>query len=177
MTLEFTLDSTMKEVETTYPFARSVLHAKFHLGGCASCGYEPTETISQVAQKHGKDSAAIVEVLNNGLRDMQEAEIDVEAAAGLLKSDSDTLLIDVREPWEFDICKLSERAILLNEKTMPLVFEKGAQAKHVIVYCHHGVRSLNAALYMRQNGLPQATSLKGGIDRFAKVVDPSIPRY
>jgi rhodanese-related sulfurtransferase len=174
---EFTLATTMKEVETTFPFARAMLHAKFHVGGCASCGFEPAETISEVAQKHSKNGDAMLEALNEGIRDMFDAQIDVQNASTMLKSIDDVLVVDVREAWEFEICRLSEKAILLNEKTMPLVFEKGQSAKHVIVYCHHGVRSLNAALYLRQNGLPQAVSLKGGIDKFAQSVDPTIPRY
>lgn len=174
---EFTPATTMKEVETTFPFARAMLHAKFHVGGCASCGFEPTESIAEVAQKHSKDGNAMLEALNEGIRDMFEAQIDVEAASTILKSSDDVLVIDVREAWEFEICRLSEKAVLLNEKTMPLVFEKGQSTKHVIVYCHHGVRSLNAALYMRQNGLPHAVSLKGGIDKFAQQIDPTIPRY
>jgi rhodanese-related sulfurtransferase len=174
---EFTLATTMKEVETTFPFARAMLHAKFHVGGCASCGFEPTETISDVAQKHSKNGDAMLEALNEGVRDMFDAQIDVQDASKMLKSTDDVLVVDVREAWEFEICRLSEKAVLLNEKTMPLVFEKGQSAKHVIVYCHHGVRSLNAALYLRQNGLPQAVSLKGGVDKFAQSVDPSIPRY
>ncbi|MEN9825365.1 MAG: hypothetical protein RI953_1110 [Pseudomonadota bacterium] len=174
---EFTLATTMKEVETTFPFARAMLHAKFHVGGCASCGFEPAETISEVAQKHSKNGDAMLEALNEGIRDMFDAQIDVQNASTMLKSIDDVLVVDVREAWEFEICRLSEKAILLNEKTMPLVFEKGQSAKHVIVYCHHGVRSLNAAFYLRQNGLPQAVSLKGGIDKFAQSVDPTIPRY
>jgi rhodanese-related sulfurtransferase len=175
---EFSHHSTMEQVETTYPFARAILHSKFHVGGCASCGFEPNETIHQVAQKHGKDADAMVEVLNNGFRDMQESEIDSTSLAQILHtSQNDVLLVDVREQWEFELCRINDNAILLNEKSMPLIFEKGSKAKAVIVYCHHGVRSLNAALYMRQNGLPHARSLKGGIDHYSKTVNPSIPRY
>ncbi|MEN9528875.1 MAG: hypothetical protein RI932_748 [Pseudomonadota bacterium] len=174
--LEFNLNSTMKEVESSYPFARAMLHAKFHVGGCASCGFEPSETIEQVAQKHGKDAAAMVEELNAGISDMLSAEIDAEAASMLLK-DENVLVVDVRENWEFDLCRLGTKPVLLTEKTMPLVFELGQKSKAVLVYCHHGVRSLNAALYMRQNGLPNAVSLKGGIDRYAQRIDPSIARY
>ena len=174
--LEFSLKSTMKEVETRYPFARAMLHAQFHVGGCASCGFEPDDTLEQVAQKHSKDADAMVDSLNAGITDMRSAEIDADAAAKLIKEEN-VLLVDVREQWEFDLCRIGETPILLSEKTMPLVFENGTQSKAVIVYCHHGVRSLNAALYMRQNGLPNAVSLRGGIDRFAQIIDPSIPRY
>ncbi|NBX18588.1 MAG: hypothetical protein EBR09_14625 [Proteobacteria bacterium] len=175
---EFNHQSTMAQVESTYPYARALLHSKFHVGGCASCGFEPQETISQVAQKHGKDADAMIEILNNGFRDMQESEIDALSLSQILATFKDeVLLVDVRESWEFDLCKISGNAILLNEKSMPVIFEKGVQAKEVVVYCHHGVRSLNAALYLRQNGLPHARSLKGGIDNYSKTVDPSIPRY
>lgn len=172
----FSLDSTMKEVETKFPFARAVLHAKFHVGGCASCGYEPHESVSQVASKHGKNATEMLDALNAGVLDMSAAEISSDAVSKMLNDES-VLFVDVRETWEFELCKLSNRAVLLNEKTMPLVFEQGLHAKAVVVYCHHGVRSLNAALYMRQNGLPNAVSLKGGIDRYAQSVDSSIPRY
>jgi rhodanese-related sulfurtransferase len=169
----------MKEVETTFQYARALLHSQFHLGGCASCGFEPNETIAEVAKKHSKDESAIINALNEGYDDLLNAEIDVHDADNLLKQTdhNQILLVDVREPWEFEICRLSEKAVLLNEKNMPLIFERGQEAKHILVYCHHGVRSLNAALYMRQNGLPRAVSLKGGIDRFAQLVNTSLPRY
>lgn len=173
---EFTPNSTMKEVETRYPFARALLHSKFHVGGCSSCGFEPHESIQQVAAKHGKDSEAMLECLNTGLEDLGRAEVSVDAAQILLKQ-KNVLVVDVRELWEFELCRLSNEVIHLSEKTMPLIFEKGAEAKSVLIYCHHGVRSLNAALYFRQNGLPNAVSLKGGIDRYSQIIDPSIIRY
>lgn len=77
---EFSLATTMKEVETTFPFARAMLHAKFHVGGCASCGFEPTETIAEVAQKHGKNAPDMLEELNSGIRDMFAAQIDAHEA-------------------------------------------------------------------------------------------------
>lgn len=173
---EFSLDSTMKDVETRFPFARAVLHAKFHVGGCASCGYEANESISEVANKHGKNATDMLDALNAGVLDMSAAEISSDAVSKMLNDDS-VLFVDVRESWEFELCKLTERAVLMSEKSMPLVFEQGLHAKAVVVYCHHGVRSLNAALYMRQNGLPNAVSLKGGIDHYAQSIDSSIPRY
>jgi rhodanese-related sulfurtransferase len=172
----FTAETTMAEIEAFYPFARAKLHAQFHVGGCASCGYEPQESLYEVAKKHSKDPNLMLEVLNRGFDDMKQAEIEVQEAAKQLNNNN-VLFVDVREPWENAICSLGKNAILLNEKTMPLIFEKAATAAQVIVYCHHGVRSLNAALYMRENGIPQAVSLKGGIDRFAQIVDPAMPRY
>ena len=63
----FSLDSKMSEVESLFPFSRSMLHKKFHVGGCATCGYEPQESIADVAKKHGKNALEMVEALNEGL--------------------------------------------------------------------------------------------------------------
>lgn len=172
----FNLNSTMREIEAAYPLARATLHAQFHVGGCSSCGFEPHETLLEVALKHGKNAEQMLHVVNQGLRDMNEAEIEPDAVGKILNNE-DILFVDVREPWEHDICKIGQNTILLSEKTMPLIFEQGSKSRLVIVYCHHGARSLNAALYMRQNGITHAVSLKGGIDRFAQIVDPSMPRY
>ncbi|MEY4066106.1 MAG: hypothetical protein RIR26_2314 [Pseudomonadota bacterium] len=172
----FSLDTTMSEIEAVYPFARATLHAQFHVGGCASCGFEPHESLDEVAKKHGKDPVLMLEVLNKGYSDTKNAEIEPTKAAEYLNK-PDVLFVDVREAWEHTLCNMGPNSILMSEKTMPLIFEKAAQVKQVIVYCHHGVRSLNAALYMRQNGIPNAVSLKGGIDRYAQIVDPSLPRY
>lgn len=85
MEIKFDLSSTMKEVETSFPFARSLLHSKFHVGGCASCGYEPSETIELVAKKHAKDGQAMVNALNEGIQDMQKSEITLEEYSELKK--------------------------------------------------------------------------------------------
>ena len=70
----FNLLSSMKEVEVQFPFARSMLHSKFHVGGCANCGYESNETIEQVALKHSKDANAMLEALNEGIENMHKSE-------------------------------------------------------------------------------------------------------
>ena len=47
----------------------------------------------------------------------------------------------------------------------------------LVVYCHHGIRSLHAALALRSRGYTQARSLRGGIDRWSAEIDPAMPRY
>jgi rhodanese-related sulfurtransferase len=173
---DFTLDSTMKEVEARFPFSRSLLHSKFHVGGCQSCGYLPEESVREVAQKHSKDGIAMVETLNSGFAEMQRSEISPEELQTLLSTNENVLLLDVRETWEFDLCHLSN-ALRLSEENMEETMRKASQTRHVIVYCHHGVRSLNATLFFKNNGIPQACSLKGGIDAYSLKIDPTIQRY
>ena len=52
-----------------------------------------------------------------------------------------------------------------------------AKERPLIVYCHHGMRSMRATLWLRQQGFDQAQSLRGGIDLWSELVDPSVPRY
>jgi rhodanese-related sulfurtransferase len=176
--IEFTLDTPMKEVEARFPFSRSLLHAKFHVGGCATCGYEPQETVAEVASKHAKDAVAMVEALNEGLADLHTCEISPSELKAVLDSPlkEGVLLVDVREPWEFELVQLPGSA-LLNERNMEEVFGRAREATEVILVCHHGLRSLNATLFFRQNGIARARSLRGGVDSYAREVDTSMPRY
>ena len=172
----FCLSSTMKEVETRFPFARSLLHSKFHVGGCASCGYESNETIEQVAVKHSKDAHAMVSTLNAGVEDMQKSEITVSEFSEMQKRNAKTLILDVREDWEYEIAKIPN-SVLLTEKNFEENVEKSRLVECVIVVCHHGLRSMNATLYLRENGVANARSLQGGIDAYSSKLYNSIPRY
>jgi rhodanese-related sulfurtransferase len=88
-------------------------------------------------------------------------------------------LIDVREPQEFAIAKL-EGATLVPMRAIPgelQDLEARADEAPLIVYCHHGVRSLNVVHWLREQGLENCQSLAGGIEAWSATVDPSVPRY
>ena len=171
----FTLDTPMQEVETRYPFAKALLHANFHVGGCASCGYEGHQSIGEVAKMHEKDAEAMVTDLNNGLKQMFESELSPVQVKDIVEKKK-VLLIDVREDWERDLVSL-EGAIPLSQDTFPKIIEDSKEVDYTVVYCHHGVRSLNATLYLKQNGLENVFSMAGGIEEYAKTVDTNLQRY
>jgi sulfur-carrier protein adenylyltransferase/sulfurtransferase len=108
--------------------------------------------------------------------DAHPMEITVDAAHELLQSPEPPALLDVREDFEVAI------GALPNHIHIPLG-DLGDQTPSVeadqplIVYCHHGMRSLRAARLLRAKGFSRATSLKGGIDAWSLKVDPSVPRY
>jgi rhodanese-related sulfurtransferase len=88
-------------------------------------------------------------------------------------------LIDVREPYEYAIARL-EGADLIPMRTVPAALqtlEGRADEGTLIVYCHHGVRSLNVASWLREQGIEAAQSMSGGIDAWSLTVDASVPRY
>jgi rhodanese-related sulfurtransferase len=88
-------------------------------------------------------------------------------------------LIDVREPFEFQQARIAT-AELIPMRTVPAQLQKiegYSDDGGIVVFCHHGVRSLQVADWLRQNGVLDAQSMSGGIDRWSIEIDPSVPRY
>jgi rhodanese-related sulfurtransferase len=89
------------------------------------------------------------------------------------------LLVDVREPGEFQQARI-EGAELIPMRTVPAglaALEAQAEDALLVVYCHHGVRSLNVVNWLREQGVSGCQSMAGGIDRWSREIDPSVPRY
>ena len=87
-------------------------------------------------------------------------------------------LIDVREPEEFRIAHIAG-AELIPMGTIPAQIQRleaMADEAPLVVYCHHGIRSLNVADWLRRNGV-EALSMAGGIETWSLDIDPSVPRY
>jgi len=88
-------------------------------------------------------------------------------------------LIDVREPNEFALARI-EGSELIPMRQVPGELQRlegRADEAPLIVFCHHGVRSLNVVNWLRGQGLEACQSMAGGIDAWSLVVDPSVPRY
>ncbi len=90
---------------------------------------------------------------------------------------SDTVVLDVRESWEFETAKIAgSKHIPMGD--IPARFNQELDPeKHIVVVCHHGVRSMNVTAWLRQQGFEKVQSLRGGIDRWARQIDPNVPVY
>ena len=87
-------------------------------------------------------------------------------------------IIDCREDDEWQICKLPDSQLVPLSRfgeMAPQVFTNTQE--HLIIYCHHGMRSLRAAQWLREHGFAHTQSMRGGIDAWADLVDPETPRY
>ena len=105
---------------------------------------------------------------------MAQLEITPQDLAEKLKSASPPHLIDVRQPEEFALVALEQSQLIpLGELSNRL---DELPAGELVVYCHHGMRSLQAAAMLSASGRP-AVSLRGGIDAWARLIDPSLARY
>jgi rhodanese-related sulfurtransferase len=105
-------------------------------------------------------------------------EVTAEELAQLLDTDASPVLVDVREAWEFGICALPG-ARLLPLGALPARMDdlQGLESSQLVTVCHHGVRSLKAALWLHSQGFQHVRSLAGGIDRWARTIDLSMPVY
>ena len=85
-------------------------------------------------------------------------------------------LIDVRENWERDIVAVAD-AVALPMAEVPTRLDAVARDVPVVVMCHHGGRSMRVTQWLRQQGYANAVNLAGGIDSYARELDPSLPTY
>ncbi|MDP5238390.1 rhodanese-like domain-containing protein [Uliginosibacterium sp. 31-16] len=86
------------------------------------------------------------------------------------------LLLDVREPWEHEFCAL-EGAVLVPLAYVPAQSATLDREREIVCICHHGVRSQRAAAYLAQQGFEKVYNLSGGVDAWARQIDPSMPTY
>lgn len=108
---------------------------------------------------------------------MLDLELAPQELKALLGSENALFLLDVREPWE------TSAAGFPGAHTMPMGDVPSRAHREldpdgrIIVICHHGIRSLNVANWLRNQGFEQAQSLRGGIDAWSREVDPAVTRY
>jgi len=103
-------------------------------------------------------------------------EISPREVQGLLSRGANIFFVDVREKWEYDTARI-EGTTLIPMRDIPANLARLEQAGEVILLCHHGLRSLDAAAWLRSQGVEHARSMAGGIDRWALEVDTAVPRY
>jgi adenylyltransferase/sulfurtransferase len=102
-------------------------------------------------------------------------DISVEDLDRLRKEKADFVLVDVREPNEFEICNLAGRLIPL--KTLPARLAELDRGAHVVVHCRSGARSAKAVELLRASGFENAWNVQGGILAWIDRIDPSLTRY
>jgi adenylyltransferase/sulfurtransferase len=96
----------------------------------------------------------------------------------MLSSGQPIYLVDVRQPWEHDLVHLPGDVLLPLDQLIDHADELSPPADALVVaYCHHGIRSLNAAALLERLGHTRVASLAGGIDRWSIEIDPTLPRY
>jgi rhodanese-related sulfurtransferase len=104
-------------------------------------------------------------------------EIDPESVQRMSKGGERFTLLDVREPWEFDAARIEGAKLMPMGDVPSRAHQELDPEDHVVVYCHHGVRSMNVTAWLRQQGFEKAQSMAGGIDAWSRNVDAKVPVY
>jgi len=125
-----------------------------------------TTPLDQNGLPHGYNFRPDWEVTPRDVRDMQQAG-------------EEFVLLDCRTPEEYEAAKI-DGAELLPLQEMPQRLDEIKEDfadKPIVIHCHHGTRSLQATLMLREVGVPDVKSMAGGIDVWSVDIDKSVPRY
>jgi rhodanese-related sulfurtransferase len=167
----------MGELLRRFPGAQRALFRRYHIGGCASCGFQPGETLAEVCARN--QNLPVDEVIEHILASHEADQKTMIAPADLaaaLKSDTDAKLIDIRTREEFDAVHV-EGAIFFTQELMQEILMKWDRRALIAIMDHTGARSMDAAAYFAGHGFENVRAVRGGIDAWSQEVDPGLPRY
>jgi rhodanese-related sulfurtransferase len=107
--------------------------------------------------------------------------MDYEIAPEDVKSKADAAepftLLDVREEWEFETARIDFAKLMPMGDVPSRAHQELDPEEHIVVMCHHGVRSMNVTVWLRQQGFEKVQSMRGGIDAWSRRVDGKVPMY
>jgi len=92
------------------------------------------------------------------------------------KGTNDFVLIDVREPWELNVCAI-QGATSIPMRAIPARYPELSKDAELVLMCHHGVRSQQVAYFLERQGFTRLNNLAGGIAAWARDIDPKMPTY
>jgi rhodanese-related sulfurtransferase len=167
----------MSAVLDAFPGAQRALFRRYHIGGCSSCGFQPTETLAQVCARNGNlDVNEVLAHIQSSHAQDAKMLIEPQALAGLRTQDPTLRLVDVRSREEFEAVHI-EGSQLLSQDVMRQIMGDGSNTRPLVVVDHQGRNSLDAAAYFLGHGLQNVRCLRGGIDAWAQEVEPTMRRY
>jgi rhodanese-related sulfurtransferase len=171
-----TADMTMTELLETFPGAQRALFRNYHIGGCASCGFRPEETLADVCGRNGGlDPEDVLEQVRLASEQDELSMIAPQEVKDLLETEGVEIL-DIRTREEYEAVHL-EGAKLLDQALMHEMVATRPKDRLLVIVDHKGSRSLDAAAYFAGHGFSNIKCLRGGIDAWSAEIDTSLPRY
>jgi rhodanese-related sulfurtransferase len=165
-------DMTMAEIQGHYPSARRALFQRYHVGGCSSCGFQPTDTLEKVCADHNLlDVPGVIQHLLRSHEVDLRMQIEPAAVKQWLDKQEPLLFLDIRHPSQVGPARISgaEPLDFANQsKYMQL-----PKDTRIVFLCQSGVTSLDAAAYFAGHGYTQVYSVRGGVEAWQNEVEPS----
>jgi rhodanese-related sulfurtransferase len=167
----------MSTVLAAFPGAQRALFRRYHIGGCTSCGFQPTETLAQVCERNGGlDVGEVLAHIQSSHEQDAKVLISSKELDALRREDPTVRIVDVRSREEFEAVRI-EGSVLLSQEVMRQIMGDGSNTKPIVVIDHAGKNGLDAAAYFMGHGLQNVRCLRGGIDAWAQEVETGMRRY
>ena len=163
-----------------YPGAQRALFRKYHVGGCSSCGFAPTETLAQIAARNPHmDLPDVLDFLRTSQQEDRAMQITPRKLHDLCESaqGGPVHLLDIRTREEFDAVQIPGSEHFTQELMNTILMQWPREGGIIALIDHQGARSLDAAAYFAGHGFTNVRALLGGIDAWSQEVDPALPRY
>ncbi|MFT5732728.1 MAG: rhodanese-related sulfurtransferase [Planctomycetota bacterium] len=161
--LTITPEMTMEEILTVAPAAQRALFQRYHVGGCSACGFQPSDTLAQVAKDHNiLDMKDVVATIIRAETLDRERQIQPDDVRALVSEGADFSFIDVRVP--------DERTSALAEGSESLDYDASdkymslPKDRQMVFVCGNGDRSLDVASYFMGHGFTNVYSVRGGLE-------------
>ena len=170
-----TEQTSLRDVARTYPEAIACLKRRF---GVAVDNADLSLSLREVSHKHGLPPAQILYMeIQLAARNLRIHELTPKEASQLRDTEASLIVLDAREPSEWAHHEGIAGAHRCEEEILNEVVLGNPPGTPYLVYCHYGVRSLDLAHWMADQGFTSLYVIKGGLDAWSVQVDPSIARY
>jgi rhodanese-related sulfurtransferase len=173
---ELSIDSPMGEIMDALPGARRALFSSYHLGGCQSCGFEPTETLAELAIRAAEAPAE--EMLGHILAAHEHDKamlVEPAEAKAALATDTPPLLLDTRTREEHEAVAIPGSEFMDQDYQQRLF--GGDPDRAILLYDHAGKHVLDTCSWFQGHGMKNTRAIHGGIDAWSQQVDPGLRRY
>ena len=170
--LDIQPEMTMEAIMEVAPSAQRALFQRYHVGGCSSCGFQPTDTLAQVCKDH--NLLDVNEVMNTIVLSEQvdkTTQIDAEQVRVWLAAEEELTFVDVQPPSEEELVRV-ESAELLDYNNSAKYMEREKDHRFVFI-CADGDRSLDVASYFSGHGFTAVHAVRGGLKAWAASDDAS----
>ena len=169
-------DMTMQEIMEAVPAAQRALFQRYHVGGCSSCGYEPTDSLAKVCKDHNLlDVNGVVKTILLAHETDQKMQVPPSTVKQWLDAGELGRFLDVRTPDELEQARIAQAEPL--DYTNSDAYMQLPKDTKMVFFCHTGERSLDVASYFIGHGFTQVYSMRGGIDAWSDDVDSGVPKY
>lgn len=170
----------MSELLLAYPGAQRALFRKYHVGGCSSCGFAPTESLAGIAARNPHmDLAEVCAFLEESRDEDRAMQITPPALEAARKADApgQIRLLDIRTREEFDAVRIAGSELFSQALMQTILMGWPREEGLIVLIDHQGARSLDAAAYFSGHGFTNVRALAGGIDAWSQEIDHALPRY